>query len=106
MALSTTFSASTAKGFSLVGDVYTNTQLDNKKLQPYPAIILCHGLGATRQSKALQVVIEAIANASGLEDLRIITFDFQGCGESGGETSKWLTDLEEGGGKKRGIEQA
>ncbi|CAG8640595.1 4151_t:CDS:2, partial [Paraglomus occultum] len=41
----------------------------------------------TRQSKALQVVIEAIANTSGLEILRIITFDFQGCGESGGETS-------------------
>jgi len=64
-----------------IGTVY----LPNKDAKNIPVIIYCHGWGASRQ---LWLPSEKICRKAIETNMALVTFDFYGCGDTGGDYSK------------------
>ncbi|CAG8773203.1 23897_t:CDS:2, partial [Gigaspora rosea] len=65
----------TGKDFALHGSLYLKSNAPSDAV-----IILCHGLLSTRRSETIRYIAENLK-------YHVITFDFQGNGESGGSTT-------------------
>ncbi|CAG8535938.1 11839_t:CDS:1 [Dentiscutata erythropus] len=71
----TPLKADTDKGFALHGSLYLKSNAPSDAV-----IILCHGLGSTKNSETIRHIAENLK-------YHMVTFDFQGNGESGGSTA-------------------